>query len=53
MGLVEIGRAALDDQREDILRFFPATKTLVSFVCHMNREPIRKYFGIDEAAEVG
>src|SRR6476646_5314334 len=41
VGLVEIGRAALDDEREDILRFFPATKTLVSFVCRMNREPIR------------
>jgi Fe-S-cluster-containing hydrogenase component 2 len=41
VGLVEIGRAALDDQRDDILRFFPAAKTLVSFVCRMNREPVR------------
>src|SRR5262249_41408246 len=41
VGLVEIGRPALDDQRDDILRFFPAAKTLVSFVCRMNREPIR------------
>ena len=41
VGLVEIGRPALDDQRDDILRFFPATKTLVSVVCRMNREPIR------------
>ena len=40
-GLVEIGRPALDDQRDDILRFFPRTKTLLSFVCRMNREPIR------------
>jgi ferredoxin len=40
-GLVEVGRPALDDQRADILRFFPATKTLLSFVCRMNREPIR------------
>jgi ferredoxin len=40
-GLVEIGRPALDDQRLDILRFFPATRTLLSFVCRMNREPIR------------
>ncbi|HEY1784572.1 MAG TPA: 4Fe-4S binding protein [Pirellulales bacterium] len=40
-GLVEIGRAALDDQREDVLRFFPPAKTLLSFVCRMNREPIR------------
>jgi ferredoxin len=41
VGLVEIGRPALDDQRDDILRFFPGTRTLVSFVCRMNREPIR------------
>jgi ferredoxin len=40
-GLVEIGRAALDNQRDDILRVFPRTKTLLSFVCRMNREPIR------------
>jgi ferredoxin len=40
-GLVEIGRPALDDQREDVLRYFPHTKTLLSFVCRMNREPIR------------
>jgi Fe-S-cluster-containing hydrogenase component 2 len=40
-GLVEIGRPALDDQRADILRSFPPTKTLLSFVCRMNREPIR------------
>src|SRR5579871_6016633 len=40
-GLVEISRKALDDQRDDILRVFPATKTLLSFVCRMNREPIR------------
>jgi len=41
VGLVEIGRPALDDQRDDILRFFPPAKTLLSFVCRMNREPIR------------
>jgi Fe-S-cluster-containing hydrogenase component 2 len=41
VGLVEIARASLDDQRDDILRYFPATKTLVSFVCRMNREPLR------------
>jgi ferredoxin len=40
-GLVEIGRPALDDQRADILRYFAHTKTLLSFVCRMNREPIR------------
>jgi ferredoxin len=41
VGLVEISRASLDDQRDDILRFYPPTKTLLSFVCRMNREPIR------------
>jgi ferredoxin len=40
-GLVEISRPALDDQRDDILRCFPPTKTLLSFVCRMNREPVR------------
>src|SRR5215472_8303568 len=40
-GLVEISRPALDNQREDILRYFPPTKTLISFVCRMNREPVR------------
>lgn len=41
VGLVEIARPALDDQRQEILKFFPPTQTLVSFVCRMNREPIR------------
>jgi Fe-S-cluster-containing hydrogenase component 2 len=41
VGLVELERPALADQREDILRFFPPAKTLLSFVCRMNREPIR------------
>jgi hypothetical protein len=40
-GLVEITRPALDDQRDDILRYFPPARTLLSFVCRMNREPIR------------
>src|SRR5262245_29207357 len=40
-GLVEISRPALDNQRDDILRVFPATKTLLGFVCRMYREPIR------------
>jgi Fe-S-cluster-containing hydrogenase component 2 len=40
-GLVEISRPALDDQRADILRAFPHAKTLLGFVCRMNREPIR------------
>jgi ferredoxin len=41
VGLVEFGRSALDDQRADILRFYPRTKTLLAFVCRMNREPVR------------
>src|ERR687895_1480989 len=41
IGFVEIGRADSADQRAEILEFFPATKTLISFVCRMNREAIR------------
>lgn len=41
VGFVEIGRTELDDQRDDILKAFPRTKTLISFVVRMNREPIR------------
>jgi SCP-2 sterol transfer family len=40
-GLVEISRPALNDQRADILQYFPSTKTLLSFACRMNRGPIR------------
>src|SRR3990172_11129885 len=41
VGFVEIDRPEIADQRDDILAVFPRTKTLVSFVCRMNREPIR------------
>src|SRR5687768_7683220 len=41
VGFVEIGRPALDDQREDILKAFPETTTLISFAVRMNREAIR------------
>lgn len=41
VGFVEIGRAAIADQRSDILRAFPPTQTLISFVCCMNRENVR------------
>jgi putative sterol carrier protein/ferredoxin len=41
VGIVEIGRPALDDQRQDILKAFPHAKTLISFVVRMNREAIR------------
>ena len=41
VGLVEISRAGLDQQREEILRHYPWTKTLLSFVVRMAREPVR------------
>src|SRR5205085_3244902 len=41
VGFVEIGRPALDDQREDILKALPRTKTLISFMVRMNKEAIR------------
>jgi Fe-S-cluster-containing hydrogenase component 2 len=63
VGFVSIDRPELDDQRADILRAFPATKTLISFVCRMNREPIRSvarsvanaefHSATDETNEVG
>src|SRR5438067_11031722 len=41
VGFVEIGRPALNDQRDDILKAFLHAKTLISFVVRMNREAIR------------
>ncbi len=41
VGFVEIGRPELEKDRPDILNAFPRTKTLMSFVVRMNREPIR------------
>lgn len=41
VGFVEIDRAELDDQRADILRHVPYTRSLVSYVVRMNRESIR------------
>lgn len=41
VGFVEITRPEIAGQRDDVLSFFPKTKTLISFVCRMNREPIR------------
>ena len=40
-GLVSIEDPALDNQRADILNFYPRTKSLLAIVCRMNREPIR------------
>ena len=41
MGFDENDRSELDEQRDDILKAFPRTKALISFVVRMNREPIR------------
>jgi ferredoxin len=41
VGFVELGRPALADQRDDILRIFPRGQSFISFVVRMNREPIR------------
>jgi len=40
-GLVEIERPGLDPQREEILRNYPWTKSLLSLVVRMAREPVR------------
>ena len=40
-GLVEIARPGLDLQREEILRNYPWTKSLLSIVLRMAREPVR------------
>src|SRR5262245_30508226 len=41
VGFVEVDRPELATDRPGILAAFPHTKSLVSFVCRMNREPIR------------
>ena len=40
-GLVELVRPGLDSQRDEILRNYPWTKSLLSFVVRMAREPVR------------
>lgn len=40
-GFVEIDRPEIAEEREEILDYFPRTRALVSFVCKMNREPLR------------
>src|SRR5262245_23792517 len=40
-GLVEIARPGLDSQRDEILRNYPWTKSLLSLVVRMAREPVR------------
>jgi Fe-S-cluster-containing hydrogenase component 2 len=41
VGFVEIDRATIADQYAEILDTFAPTKTLVSFVCRMNKEDVR------------
>jgi ferredoxin len=41
VGFVDVDRPELAGQRDEILSFFPRTRALISFVCRMNREPIR------------
>lgn len=41
VGFCDIDRTELAGERADILRFFPRTRALISFVLRMNREPIR------------
>jgi ferredoxin-NADP reductase/Fe-S-cluster-containing hydrogenase component 2 len=41
VGLVEIARAGLNAQREEILRNYPWTRSLISIVLRMAREPVR------------
>ena len=40
-GVVELGRPGLAPQRDEILRNYPWTRTLLSFVVRMAREPVR------------
>ena len=40
-GVVELARPGLDPQREEILRNYPWTRSLLSFVLRMAREPVR------------
>jgi len=41
VGFVSVDRPELDPQRHYILRYAPQTKSLISFVCRLNRTPIR------------
>jgi Fe-S-cluster-containing hydrogenase component 2 len=41
VGFVPLDRSELDDQRAEILQFFPRTRTLISIVGRMSREPIK------------
>jgi epoxyqueuosine reductase QueG len=42
VGFVEIERPALADERKHVVALFPETRSLISIVCRMNREPVRR-----------
>ena len=42
VGFVEIERPELAEERKYVSALFPQTKTLISIVCRMNREPVRR-----------
>jgi len=41
VGFVSINQPEIDDQRAKLLQAFPQTKSLISFVCRMNRDNVR------------
>ena len=41
VGFVAIDRPEVDDQRGEVLANYPWTRSMISIVCRMNREPIR------------
>jgi len=41
VGFVEVGRKELAEQKADIDILLPETKTLIGFVCRMNRDNVR------------
>lgn len=40
-GCIRLEHPGIDNQRADITGFYPRTRSLLSFVCRMNREPVR------------
>jgi NAD-dependent dihydropyrimidine dehydrogenase PreA subunit len=41
VGIVRLQRPELDDERDDILRMFPDTRSLICFACRMNPDSVR------------
>ncbi len=42
VGFVEIERPDLAEERKYVSALFPQTRTLISIICRMNREPVRR-----------